>query len=312
MVYCDAEIAKQGGVQEYTPGQEIDFRPVGRGGTDFRPPFARAEREGWQLAAAIYLTDLEGPFPEREPAYPVLWVATSKAKAPWARRMSWWCRGRRRRAGRQADERAQPRRTHGEMQDAAAAWWWRDGLRTYQCGRQPTWRRCWRWRTKVAAGGVNCGDRTDAVIEANRRAFGAAVMWQTWRQGGRQKADGQAVPEAACQDCQRRPPCRRRWNYEHPRKRTKAEAERVRQINLLARLWQSKALADGLLAGRPVVPAEASLFGSSSIPRRSYTRALNAAAAHINQTKLTGYITWLGANRRRAGRKPGADDGGGD
>ena len=83
VVYCDAEIAKQGGVQEYTPGQEIDFRPVGRGGTDFRPPFAKAEREGWQLAAAIYLTDLEGPFPEREPAYPVLWVATSKAKAPW-------------------------------------------------------------------------------------------------------------------------------------------------------------------------------------------------------------------------------------
>ena len=83
VVYCDAEIAKQGGVQEYTPGQEIDFRPVGRGGTDFRPPFARAAREGWPLAAAIYLTDLEGPFPDREPAYPVLWVATSKAKAPW-------------------------------------------------------------------------------------------------------------------------------------------------------------------------------------------------------------------------------------
>ena len=33
-----------------------------------------------------------------------------------------------------------------------------------------------------------------------------------------------------------------------PRKRTKAEAERVRQMNLLARLWQSKALADGWLA----------------------------------------------------------------
>lgn len=83
VVYCDAEIAAKGGVQEYTPGQAIDFRPVGRGGTDFRPPFAKAEREGWQLAAAIYLTDLEGSFPDREPSYPVLWVATSKAKAPW-------------------------------------------------------------------------------------------------------------------------------------------------------------------------------------------------------------------------------------
>ena len=83
---------QKGGVQECTPGQEIDFRPVGRGGTDFRPPFARAASRGWPLAAAIYLTDLEGPFPDREPDYPVLWVATSKAK-PLGRRMSWWCLG---------------------------------------------------------------------------------------------------------------------------------------------------------------------------------------------------------------------------
>lgn len=45
---------------------------------------------------------------------------------------------------------------------------------------------------------VNCGDRTDAVIEANRRALAPATMWQTWRAGGRQRTDGQAVPEAVC------------------------------------------------------------------------------------------------------------------
>lgn len=83
VVYCDADIAPDGGVQEYTPGQTIDFKPVGRGGTDFRPPFDRAAADGWPLAAAIYLTDLEGPFPDREPTYPVLWVATTEAQAPW-------------------------------------------------------------------------------------------------------------------------------------------------------------------------------------------------------------------------------------
>ncbi len=45
---------------------------------------------------------------------------------------------------------------------------------------------------------VNCGDRTDAVIEANRRALAPATMWQTRRAGGRQRTDGQAVPEAVC------------------------------------------------------------------------------------------------------------------
>ena len=45
---------------------------------------------------------------------------------------------------------------------------------------------------------VNCGDRTDAVIEANRRALVPHVMWQAWRMSGRSCKDGQAVPEVAC------------------------------------------------------------------------------------------------------------------
>lgn len=90
-----------------------------------------------------------------------------------------------------------------------------------------------------------------------------------------------------------------------PRKRTKAEAERVRQINLLARLWRSKALADGLLAGRPVVPAR-----GFALWLQQYTQAFlheslkRRGSPYINQTKLTGYITWLGANRRRQGESP--------
>ena len=90
-----------------------------------------------------------------------------------------------------------------------------------------------------------------------------------------------------------------------PRKRTKAEAERVRQVNLLARLWQSKALADALLAGRPVVPAR-----GFALWLQQYTQAFlheslkRRGSPYINQTKLTGYITYLGANRRRQGESP--------
>ena len=90
-----------------------------------------------------------------------------------------------------------------------------------------------------------------------------------------------------------------------PRKRTKAEAERVRQMNLLARLWRSRALADGLLASQLTVPKDGfatwlqqytKMYMHESLKRRGTT--------HINRTKLTGYITYLGANRRRQGESP--------
>ena len=49
---------------------------------------------------------------------------------------------------------------------------------------------CWRC--------VNCGDRTDAVVEANRRALVPPATWQAWQAGGRQPAGYQVVPEARC------------------------------------------------------------------------------------------------------------------
>jgi predicted metal-dependent peptidase len=51
-------------------------RPVGGGGTDFRP-FFRAVMEAWcgdQEAICVYLTDGYGDFPEEMPQLPVLWV----------------------------------------------------------------------------------------------------------------------------------------------------------------------------------------------------------------------------------------------
>ena len=90
-----------------------------------------------------------------------------------------------------------------------------------------------------------------------------------------------------------------------PRKRTKAEAERVRQVNLLARLWRSKALASGLLSGQMTVPKDGFANWLQQYTKHYMPESLKRRGTqHINQTKLTGYITYLGANRRRQGESP--------
>jgi len=58
----------------------------GRGGTDFRPPFARIDEEPGNMPdVVVYLTDGEGPFPDTAPPYPVLWVYNHKRPGgpPW-------------------------------------------------------------------------------------------------------------------------------------------------------------------------------------------------------------------------------------
>lgn len=83
-VYCDARVNH---VDEMEPGQPFQMRRVGGGGTDFRPVFDWVEAEGITPAALVYLTDLHGPAPQREPGYPVLWACTSTAPEPWGQRV---------------------------------------------------------------------------------------------------------------------------------------------------------------------------------------------------------------------------------
>lgn len=90
-----------------------------------------------------------------------------------------------------------------------------------------------------------------------------------------------------------------------PRKRTKAEAERVRQMNLLARLWRSRAMASGLLSGQMTVPKDGFAAWLQQYTKHYMPESLKRRGSNqINRTKLTGYITYLGANRRRAGESP--------
>jgi len=74
VMWCDAQVH---GVDEIEDFADIGkLKPKGRGGTDFRPVFERIAQEGWEPDALVYLTDLMGPFPEREPTYPVIWGRT--------------------------------------------------------------------------------------------------------------------------------------------------------------------------------------------------------------------------------------------
>jgi predicted metal-dependent peptidase len=80
-IYCDAKIHK---VKEYTPGESIETDAPGGGGTSFVPVFEHLETLPESPKCLVYLTDLDGTFPERDPGYPVLWVTWgSNEQAPF-------------------------------------------------------------------------------------------------------------------------------------------------------------------------------------------------------------------------------------
>lgn len=84
---CDTRITKDLTLEREVYFPEPNRTIRGRGGTDFRMPFARiAEDPGNQPDVVVYLTDGYGPFPEKEPPYPVLWVYNNKDRSnnpPW-------------------------------------------------------------------------------------------------------------------------------------------------------------------------------------------------------------------------------------
>jgi predicted metal-dependent peptidase len=81
---CDAEIH---GEHWLEAGEEAPTKAQGGGGTDFRPPFARAAElieSGESIAGIVYLTDLEGPEPD-ETDVPTLWLSTTTKVAQTGR-----------------------------------------------------------------------------------------------------------------------------------------------------------------------------------------------------------------------------------
>lgn len=82
VLWADATVCR---VDQYGPGESPDFSAgaPGGGGTDFRPAFDWLAAQPAAPACAVYLTDGYGAFPQQAPAYPVLWVMTTDAPAPW-------------------------------------------------------------------------------------------------------------------------------------------------------------------------------------------------------------------------------------
>lgn len=79
VLYCDTRIAH---VDEFGPDDELEFKPHGGGGTDFRPPFEWMKENDIVPRCFVYLTDGYGPFPEEESDFPVLWCINNHDVVP--------------------------------------------------------------------------------------------------------------------------------------------------------------------------------------------------------------------------------------
>lgn len=81
---CDLFFAdsKLHGPYPLQPGDPAP-KPIGGGGTDFRPFFAHAQQhyDDWTAKVAVYLTDGYGSFPTPAPHLPTLWVVTPRGKS---------------------------------------------------------------------------------------------------------------------------------------------------------------------------------------------------------------------------------------
>jgi predicted metal-dependent peptidase len=71
-IYCDTIVQK---VAEYFPGETMSKDVPGGGGTSFEPVFEYVETLPEPPKCLVYLTDLDGSFPDTAPEYPVLWVS---------------------------------------------------------------------------------------------------------------------------------------------------------------------------------------------------------------------------------------------
>ena len=81
VIMADATVQR---VDEFQRGNPIQFNVEGFGGTDFRPAFEHVDREQFNPACLIYLTDGDGCYPDAPSDYPTLWaITTPNRQAPW-------------------------------------------------------------------------------------------------------------------------------------------------------------------------------------------------------------------------------------
>ena len=77
MVWADTHVA---GEQVFEPGDDIDLKPQGGGGTDMRVPLKYAEQ--FDPRIVVLFTDGHTPWPKEEPPFPLIVCCTTNVKVP--------------------------------------------------------------------------------------------------------------------------------------------------------------------------------------------------------------------------------------
>jgi predicted metal-dependent peptidase len=88
LLACDARLA-EGAPWVFEPWEEfvLPDNIRGGGGTRFVPPFEWVAAQQDHPDLLVYFTDAEGEFPQREPAFPVLWLVKGRTPVPWGQRI---------------------------------------------------------------------------------------------------------------------------------------------------------------------------------------------------------------------------------
>lgn len=80
VLYFDTQVKNP---QVFENGDPITLKPSGGGGTDFTCVFDYVSANEIEPCCAIFVTDLQGSFPDDAPSYPVLWVSDGDQRAPF-------------------------------------------------------------------------------------------------------------------------------------------------------------------------------------------------------------------------------------
>lgn len=80
VIYCDRRV--QGDETFTEDNRPVRLHAKGGGGTAFAPVFEYVDEQQETPSCLVYLTDLEGSYPQEDPGYPVLWVETGGGRRP--------------------------------------------------------------------------------------------------------------------------------------------------------------------------------------------------------------------------------------
>jgi predicted metal-dependent peptidase len=76
VIHCDAKVQR---VEEFGGNDTIKLKPKGGGGTDFRPIGDYIHKHNINPRVCVYLTDLEGCFPDAPWQFPTIWCVYNNA-----------------------------------------------------------------------------------------------------------------------------------------------------------------------------------------------------------------------------------------